>query len=306
MPGLCPDIIWSPNVVEDPQGTFGSAESWSRMYEVSPRLDADNIYYVRGHNLDDAQPASGRAMLYWTQAQLIMWPSLWVDNPLPAGQDPSSPVSAGAGQIGVTSKAFTWTDTPITSDADGYYSFVTQLSDSSEGPIPPTATSPVDMSVLLARPDLGWRNTSTFVLGESSWRRVLDLQVPASISDPIAAVLYLHGGGLTGATVGLCYGDTFLLSPTRFAQDDEVLGISLTLQPGSSTTLAIHFWNTATTEISPGATLTLSADYSVPNTQLPEAIRRGIISGVRTHRLREAGITPQPTAPLGAATFIAT
>ncbi|MFJ9846744.1 hypothetical protein ACIRYZ_41195 [Kitasatospora sp. NPDC101155] len=85
-------------------------------------------------------------------------------------------MSAASGGIGVSSQAFAWDDTPITTDPDGFYAFVTfvtQFGDTPRSPVPPTASSALEMSALLKRADLGWRATATFAAGESAWRREL-------------------------------------------------------------------------------------------------------------------------------------
>lgn len=303
-PGISPDIIGSDKPVDDARAAFGSDTSWNQIYEVAPRLGVTNYYYVRGRNCGHG-PSSGRAMVYRSPAYLLPWPTLWTGNPLPNSGGESCPIgTTQADEICVAETPFTWTDTPIIDDADGYYAFVTQFSDSDRDPVPPAAHSLMELSQILYRRDLAWRNSCPFDGGESSWRRVLTLDVPYAVPKPTRVCVNLLGRNLTGATVGLRGPNGYLLSPNRFVQANQMFGIDLDLEPGTAT-LEVHFWNTAGTPIPPGATLTLAADLPIPDPQLHEAIERGVIDNARTHRLISEKITSTPVAPLGAASFIA-
>ena len=75
-------------------------------------------------------------------------------------------------------------------------------------------------------------------------------------------------------------------------------------EPGFSASLAVQYWSGSTTP-APGSTITLTASYVVPQTEVLEASSRGLINARHDRFLQAAhGVSPQATVLLGSVTFI--
>lgn len=307
---LCPDIIQSDAPVENPQSVFSSISSWQTLYNTAPTVGT-NYYYVRG--LDGGTDAfSGAVSLYWAPAQLILFPSTWKNNPLATAQGQESvPVSAAPGHIGVGADAFILEKAgQMAPSNETFYSFVAQ---NTATPIP-EISSWMQMSQLMTQQlAFGFRNMVNFdpVAGPMLFR--VGLNVPFSVGQSGTLQLTLTASGFqAGDTVGFI-GDCFtpemkqiVLEPVATQGGPYVAGIQISVDPGFSTSLAIQYWNTASTVPPPGSTLTLTANYVVPPEQLEEALRLNIIDSQYALQHSQVGLSagPQPVAPLGAVSFV--
>jgi hypothetical protein len=307
---LSPDIIGSTEPIPDAESELSTQQSWKQMYSVEPTPGVENYYYVRGLN-GDADPVDDTLALYWSLSNLIMFPSVWKGNEIPpaAGTAPVT-VSAASGHIGVGDGAFLWARPPVLDDPGDFIAFVATVSET-DAPEPfPVINSWLDVSALLTqRLDLGFRNTARVEAGEDSWYRRLHLDIPPGLPSG-RVVLSVMTKGFVGNTLGFI-GDLFspqrepiMLLPTQVTQDGASSTITVTLEGGLSTSLALQFWQTGNAPAA-GATVTFSADYVVPDSQLAEAGSRALVHARRSRFLAEqAGIGPTAMAPLGSATFI--
>jgi len=308
---LCPDIIGSSSEVTDPQSVFSTPASWAQMYSTEPVAGQNNYYYVRGLN-GAAVAQSNIASLYWTPAQLILFPATWKNNPLSASDGTESvALSAAPGAIAVGANPFVW-DPEAPSDGSSFYSFVSQINDSENSNPIPASVSWLDMAQLLTHGlGFGLRNTCYVDAAASSWTERLMINIPASLPAAGQIMLTVAATGLTGCTVGLI-ADTFLpsqqpilVNPVQITQNQFLTGIQIELPPGFSASLAVQFWAGSGAAPSPGAALNVGAAYVVPPQSLAEAAGRALVDGRLSSRLSALpGIGPTPMATLGGASFI--
>ena len=67
--------------------------------------------------------------------------------------------------------------------------------------------------------------------------------------------------------------------------------------------LTLQYWGSGTQPAS-GSTITLSASYMIPTTEMNAALAAGIVDGGRRSYLTQVGVGPTPTAFLGSATVV--
>lgn len=308
---LCPDIIQSPTPIADPQTTLSTLESWDRMYRTEPEAGV-NYYYARGVNGTPGGTFQGEMSLFWTPAELILFPSLWKNNPLlTASGGETVPVSAAAGHIGVGTEPWLLSWPSASHGASTFTSFVAQ---NLASPIP-TISDWIQMSQLMTQQlNFGWRNAVTFDPAGNGGMMMqrMGLTIPGTVGQPGTVQLVLTATGFVGGTVGVI-ADRYTpeqkpvqILPTRITQDGQSLGIQISLDPGFAARLTVQYWNTGDSVPAPGSTLTLTASYVVPSTQVERAVSAGVVDSRYSQAIaRQLGIGPQPVAPLGAVTFIA-
>jgi hypothetical protein len=305
---LSPDIIGATEPITDPESELSTQASWKQMYSVEPTPGVENYYYVRGLN-GDTDPVDDTLALYWAPSNLIMFPSVWKGNEIPPTGTSPVTVSAASGHIGVGDGPFVWTRPPVLDDPGDFIAFVATVSET-DAPEPfPVVNSWLDMSALLTqRLDLGFRNTARIDATDDAWYRRVHLNIPTGMPSG-QVVLSVMSKGFVGNTLGFI-GDLFspqrepiMLLPSQVAQDGASSTITVTLEGGMSTSLALQYWQTGNAPAS-GATVTLSADYVVPDSKVAEAGARALVHPRRSRFLAErAGIGPTAMAPLGSATF---
>lgn len=309
---LSPDIIQSDAPIPDAQSTLSTQQSWAQTYSTDPVVGQSNYYYVRGIN-GAATQTDSQVSLYYAPAQLIMFPNSWRNNKLSTskGMDGVG-VQANPGHIDVGDDAFLWKNTPAPASGSDYYGFVAQVNDAENSNPVPVVTSWLDMSSLLTRNlGFGFRNTCHVDGSAQTWYHRLSLDVPQSIQQPGQLMITLSSTGFTGNTVGLL-ADLFggdqqpiMIQPFKITQDGATTGITITAEPGFSTSFAIQYWNLSGTQPAPGSSITISVDYVVPQGQVANAVAAGLVNTSRARYLQQAvGVGPQATAILGSATFV--
>jgi hypothetical protein len=305
--GLCPDIIGSAEPIRDAQSALRTPASWKTMYSVSPLPGRTSYYYVRGMN-GTTESINGSLALYWAPANLVMFPSVWKGNEIPAAAKAAVRVSAGAKQVGVGDAPFVFSSPLV--DPATYMAFVACASDTANPAPIPVISSWLDMGAMQTeRRDISIRNTSTVTATDQSWCRRVALEVPSWL--PAAKIiLSVTATGFTGNTVGLL-GDMFaddrqpiLLVPDEVYQDGGGRAIPVSLASGQTLNLTVQYWHTGS-QPSPGATITLAADYVPPAQELAEVAERALVHPLRSRFLAEAArIDPTVMVPLGSATFM--
>lgn len=304
---VTPDIVGSSEPIPDAQSKLATPASWKTSYDTDPVPGAANYYYVRGLNGATTAVSSAPVSLYYAPAELILWPSTWKNHPLhtASGRDTVT-VSAQPGAIGVGSEAFVWRASPLSGDSD-FYALVAQAA-----PAIPAVNRWTDMGALLTQ-DLGFgfRNT-VYVNGSAqAWTHRLGLNIPASFDAPGQIMLTLTTAGMSGATIGVLanvFGSdqkVIAILPAQVTQDSFATGIQVTLEPGFSASLAVQYWSGGATPAA-GSTITLTASYVLPPSEVLTAATRGLIDSAHDRFLQSvhAGIQPQATVLLGSATFI--
>ena len=306
----CPDIIQSDVPIADPEITLSSLASWQTFYNTAPVAGA-NYYYVRG--LNGALTAfSGTASLYWAPAQLILFPSTWKNNPMTTAKGQESVnIAAPSGHIGVGSNAFVFQNRgQLDAGAESFYSFVVQ---NSATPIPEISNW-IEMSQLMTQQlSFGFRNTVSFdpASGEMLYR--LGINIPFTIGQSATLQLTLTATGFASDdTVGFI-GDCFTpemkaisLLPVKMGSGPYVAGISINVDPGFSSSLAVQYWNTSNTLPAPGSTITLSVNYVVPPEQVELALQMNVLDSQYSLQNAKARLStqPQPVVPVGAISFV--
>ena len=303
--GQSPDIIQSDTLVHDPQATFATRQSWGQAYNTAPVVDI-NYYYARGRNGGTAS-AAPQVSLYAAPAQLIAWPSLW-GKPLPTvdGQTVSVLSSVHQGAIGVTPKPFAWIPAPLPATSS-FHAFVAWSTSRTHPAPPPQASSFTEMAALMTvTPGLALNQVTCLDADAGPWVVRMGLSIPATVNDAQPIVFLLSASGLNGAAVGVL-SDTFTagrqllqLAP-QVPPDGTVIGFTANLQPGYQGSLVVQIWPGTSPPLN-GATLTLQAQYQVPQDQIAQAAWRGTLSAAGRH-LRALGITPQAMSPLGEVTI---
>lgn len=132
---VSPDIIpYGPATVPDPQRFFSS--NWDSDVGVDITAGEPNNIYVRAMNYG-TRPAAGKGYLYYCDATLIPWPSLWSGHALwTADKADHVDLEAGADGITVGGVPFTWTPPVVNPRAP--YSLVARVAtEAHPNPIPP-------------------------------------------------------------------------------------------------------------------------------------------------------------------------
>lgn len=308
---LCPDIIRSSTPIADAGTVLASAQSWQTLYDCTPQ-PGSNYYYLRVMNGAASGGDSGQLGLYCAPAQLILFPSTWKNQPLttPTGRETVS-VSAAPGAIGVGSEPFLLDPLPPLVDSS-FHALVAQ-SVETRHPVP-TVTEWTQMSQLLQQAlCFGFRNMVYVDPAANEWLHRVAITIPSGLEEPGTLQLTLTAAGFTGCTLGLL-ADRFtdaqqeiVLKPVQMTSSF-MTGIQITLTPGFSASLAVQYWNSGRIPPTPGSSITLTTSYVVPNAQIDEAQRKGVLDSRYARQVaRQMGIQTQPQAvvPLGAVSFVA-
>lgn len=304
----CPDIIQSSTPIADPQKTFGTVSSWNTIYPTSP-TPGKNYYYVRGLN-GSTEDFDGEISLFWTPAQLILFPSTWKNNPLlTAAGSEGVKVQAAPGFVGVGNDGFVL-DTGVESlpNPNAFYSFVAQ----NNAAAIPTISSWLEMSQLLTQQmGIGFRNVLTFDPVNGPLLARMGFNIPMSIGESATLQLTISTQGIpAGDTIGLI-GDCFtpemksiLLQPMKTTGNSYVAGIQIDVDPGFNSSVAFQYWNTSGQVPAPGSFLTLSVNYEVPQEKYARALELGVLDSRYAQAPQTVGVGPQQIAPVGQVTYV--
>lgn len=308
----CPDIIQSKTPIADPETTLSTLESWDRVYRTEPEPGV-NYYYARGLNGAPSGTFQGEMSLFWTPAELLLFPSLWKNSPLLTSSGGETvPVTAAAGHIGVGAEP--WLLSWPSPGQHGGSTFTSFIAQNLAAPIP-TISSWIDMSQLMTQQlAFGWRNAVTFnpVANEGMMLQRMGITVPGTVGESGTLQLVLTATGFVGGTVGMI-ADRYTpeqkavqILPTAISQDGQSIGLQVTLDPGFQARLTVQYWNTGDSVPAPGSTLTLTASYVVPTAQVERAVSAGVLDSRYSQAIaRQLGVGPQQVAPVGAVTFVA-
>jgi hypothetical protein len=312
---LCPDIIQSSTAIPDPQDTLSTLESWNRMYNAEP-APGDNYYYVRGLNGASSGKFEGAVSLFWTPAELILFPSLWKHNQLcTASGSETVSVSASPGHIGVAAEPFLlpWPTVSSQSTRSTFASFIAQ----NTAVAIPTISSWIEMSQFMTQQlNFGSRNAKSFdpLANAGTMLERMGISIPLTLGESGTLQFMLTSAGLVGDTLGLIVDQytpeqkVVQILPTQITQEEELFGVQATIDPGFTASLAVQYWNTSKQVPARGSTITLSVNYVVPKDQLDAALLMGVIdSRLGQEIARQLGhdVKPQAVAPIGAVTFVA-
>ncbi|MEG0246834.1 hypothetical protein D3C81_513520 [compost metagenome] len=279
--GLCPDIIQSDQVVDNPQNAFSTVSSWEQAYNVQPLAAVPNYYYLRGMN-GGSKAESNAFSLYYAPAQVLLLPATFKGNALTTadGLD-CTPVSAPPGHIGVGEEAFVWT--PPALPANSYFNLIAQVNAGAHPDPIPAVRDWLDLAKLIGQtPTIGIRSQAQ--VSGKQWIRRQQLKVPPSFTtSPIT--ITLSASGLAGTRVSLLC-DTVtaqqtpvLLGPLTLGSDGTQTGAVFILPAGYSANLAVQFWNPDNQEVAPGASLSVTFGYPInPGAELERAIADNLVN----------------------------
>ena len=309
----CPDIIQSPTPIPDPQTTLSTLDSWDRIYRTEPEAGT-NYYYARGLNGAPSGAFDGELSVFWTPAELLLFPSLWKNSPLvTASGSETVSVSAAPGHIGVGAQPFVlaW---PPPASRRGDATFTSFVAQNLASPIP-TVSSWIEMAQLMTQQlNFGWRNGIAFdpIANNGMMLHRMGITVPGTVGDSGVLQLILTSTGFVGDTVAVLADrytaeqKTIQIAPTRITQDGQAIGIQITLDPGFHANLTVQYWNTSNSVPAAGSTINLAANYVVPKANLEHAVASGVIDSRHNQAVaRQIGVGPTPVAPVGGVTFMA-
>lgn len=303
---LCPDIIQSTLVLNAPDTTLGSQQSWNNVYNSQPQKGHDNYYYVRGRNGGHKRVDAAISM-YYTPAQLIPLPITWQNNQLFTGLGKSSvDINAGAGAIGVTQTPFLWDKNAQSAD---FYTLVSQVV-TTDNPNPiPEIDNWLDLSTMLNNLGLGFANSCYVESNDVSWENNFGLQIPASITNPGTMQLCIAAQGFTGNTIALSASNIpndqspLNINPVT-VNDSSVITIEFQPQAGFSTNLCLQYWNDAGVFPEAGSTLTISINYQCDQTEAFDAGLKGVLNVAHSKHMQAMGMPVKHYVLAGAVTFV--
>lgn len=308
----CPDIIASSELLSNFENDFSTMASWGQSYDCNPTIGSKTYYYLRGMNgAKDGQPENDKLRLYWTPAQLILFPRLWKNNPMVTqGQSESVSVSTLPGHIGVGSEAlqFVAPSLPYTST---FYSFVS-TAQSDTAPQEPSDLDWIGMGKMLTQNlNYGFRNMVHVSALASDWVHRVGLSVPQSVGSAATLQVTVSSIGFGGCTLAMLfdhYMDQKLVALNPATLSDGVnSGFSFEAEPGMEGSIAIQLWNPGA-KVRAGSSITIQVSTKITSPMLEDAIQRGGLHSRYSRQIEgnmNVNVGPTAVLPLGAMTIVA-
>jgi hypothetical protein len=155
MVGDSPDIVILDQPLPDP-GVLAQPGNYDGDNSSGLTIGVPNYIYLRGMNPTESIQ-SGIWHLYWAPRNLLLYPGLWVNNPLfTASGNPGPEFQIEPGAIGVSADCFVWTPPPTTGDG---YSLIA-IATTPEEPVTQWSFTGIDdlASMLLNQGNIAQRN----------------------------------------------------------------------------------------------------------------------------------------------------
>ena len=266
---VCPDIICVQNSPIQNFTTVLKDNYASNAYTNSIQVGIPNYIYARGKNLS-SQTVNRQISLYYAPNAIISWPSQWVNNVLTTDnhQKIALVTNVAPGGVSVATDTFMWTPAPLPSGSNHYCVFSYATDPTNPQPIPGAdGMTVVDMAALVSTNlNIGWRNVAIVPNNPPTLTQDHDLSLPEYTQHPEKVAITLTCAKLVGATVAFP-GSNYAgadkpnrLDPITITQDGQIVGQSVTLQPGFHCVLTVELWSNNVT-FPPGATLTLGTSF---------------------------------------------
>lgn len=311
----CPDIIASAVPLPDAQSEFSSVTSWNTSYDCDPIIGAKTYYYLRTMNgALGAGEDNNLLSLHWAPAELILFPSLWKNNPMRTSKGSEVvKTSASSGHIGVGDQAFVWA-APQLPYRSSFYSFVA-TAQAANTPCITADTGWIAMGQLMTQQlSYGFRNIAYVDPGARSWLERVGLTIPPSVETKQTLQVSLTARGFGGCTAALLF-DRYSesqkligLAPTEL-NETSVTGFSFIAKPGLAGSLAIQIWNPGM-PLKAGSSLSLTISMEVPPSMLDDAVSGGALDSRIAAKLALPGqggnlkVGPKQLIPLGQVTIV--
>jgi len=307
----CPDIIIGDvTPIPNFQTALATPDSYAQDYGNSVQLGMDNYFYVRGKN-GGASSVTRQISMYYMPNAVINWPIQWFQNNLltASGGKSVTVTDLPAGAIGVGSEALIWRQVPPPPAGSDHYCLMSYATDpANPKPIPGTnGMTYEDMGALITNDlSFGWKNIVLVDVGAPTWTYNQMLTVPASTPEAKTVHIYVSCTGFQGASVSFQSSSQegssgpIALPQTTITSPNIILGTTVTLQPGFSSSITVNFWSNGITPQT-GSTIDLEAAYDPDgDAELASAKKRGLVNT----RFKEAmslgvGITPSNPIYLG-------
>lgn len=307
-----PDII--PQQGTSPIGNFQTVlatdTSYGQDIGQDLLLQQNNLIYVRAKN-GSAGAQTGTINLFYVPSAIINWPSQWVHNQLSTDQGASSAKisAANAGDVAVGDHPFQWTPQPPPAGSD-HYCLISQVVTPTTPNAIPGQNQPMtyeDMATLVSSDlGIGWRNVALVDGSTPTWTYNTMLTVPSN--NPTAAVVHVYLACNVPVNTAVAFACSTLdgtsapitIPQTTVTVPNQISGVTVTLQPGFSGSIAVSFFANGQT-LSSGQGLTLEAAYEAPQHLANKFVHH-------RHRARLAnavGIQPQNPVYLGNMSFVA-
>lgn len=279
-----PDIICAQTSPIEGFRTVLKDNYATQAYTGDILIGYENYFYVRGKNLS-AKTVNRQISLYYTPSALINWPSQWIDNVLTTdqGHQISQMTDVAPGAVGVAPDTFLWKPGPVPGGSDHYCMFSYATDPTNPQPIPGSdGMSVVDMAALVSTNlNIGWRNVSAITNQPPTWTKNHDLSLPAYVGHAEKVAITLTCDKVVGASVAF-QGSNYdgadkpvKLDKTTITDDGQIVGKSVTLQPGFQCVLTVDFWSNGLT-FPPGAGVTLGISFDGDGPTSNSAVRQEI------------------------------
>lgn len=187
---VSPDNIpYGPATVPDPQRFFSS--NWNSDVGVDIAAGQPNNIYLRAMNYG-TRPAAGKGYLYYCDATLIPWPSLWSGHVLwTAAKADHVDLEAGANGITVGGDPFVWTP-PVVSPRAPYSLVARVATEAHPNPIPPGDGTLADLIGYFAPSANGAAASAIRAVITVSPDEAKDLSVVVGLETRGEAIPHLH------------------------------------------------------------------------------------------------------------------
>ncbi|KUZ80130.1 hypothetical protein [Burkholderia ubonensis] len=185
----CPDIILCGTTPPQDPNAFTTAAGYATDYGAYVYLEQANYVYLRALNTTSGA-ATGAAWLYYSENDLVLWPSKWQKAAIQVGGMVmnNQPIAATAGnpQVCVTGP-FVWTPPNLPQGSD-HYCVVSWMDypphqDSSWTPlsdIPQLSDLDDLVNFIVQHPNMGWRNTVDVSRDGTGWTKTTPITGPVA------------------------------------------------------------------------------------------------------------------------------
>src|SRR5688572_25878488 len=176
-----PDLIPYGTSPADPS-TFLTDASWGQAYNATLVVRQSNYLYMRAQNLG-SQATTGTFSLYYSQASLLLWPSVWSGNQLKTQTGANTQdVLINPGQKGVTPSAFVWQ--PASPPPGDHYCLVGMVSTPNHPATPPPDGNIQNFASWIAQNgSFAWHNVSVTDSGSPTWTKSINYDQGGTTED---------------------------------------------------------------------------------------------------------------------------
>lgn len=290
-----PDI-WTAgtNPVADFETALATTQSYAQTSPSNIATGMDNYIYLRAAN-GAATPQERTAQLYYAPSAVIQWPGEWVNNVIKTDNDDvQANISAvAAGAVGVADQPFLWRRV-APPPSGSHYCLIAQLNDAmNSNPLPEIHTQ-LDMAGLVRNNlGFGWRNITVVSAAQPTFSYQANLSIPDTMPDTQQYRVFSTPVGYKGWSLAFqcsrtdSKGKPIQLQKTRITEDEVLLGLPVTLDPGFSGMMTVYMYQDGAPAAKPGATVPLETTYYAPTAlEAAKAVQLGLVDWRLMEQLR--------------------